>query len=52
MDINGRISLPTEKAERGSHYSAFAGSSTAGHRGGEVIVRNTLAKINKMFVDD
>ncbi len=41
--------LPTEKAEQGSHYSAFVGSGTAGHVGGEMLVRKTLTEINKMF---
>ena len=44
--------LPTEKAEGGSHYSAFVGSGTTGHQGGEVIVRKTLTEINKMFARD
>ena len=41
--------LPTEKAEKGSHYSAFVGSGTTGHQGGDVLVRKTLAEINEMF---
>ena len=41
--------LPTEKAEKGSHYSAFVGSGTTGHKGGEMLVRKTLSEINKMF---
>ena len=41
--------LPTEKAEKGSHYSAFVGSGTTGHQGGEVLVRKTLTEINNMF---
>ena len=41
--------LPTEKAEQGSHYSAFVGSGMAGHVGGEMLVRKTLAEINKLF---
>lgn len=41
--------LPTEKAEKGSHYSAFVGSGTVGHIGGEQLVRETLKNINKMF---
>ena len=44
--------LPTEKAEKGSHYSAFVGSGTTGHKGGEVIVRKTLTEINKMFAQE
>ena len=41
--------LPTEKAERGGHYSAFVGSGTTGHVGGEMLVRRTLKEINEMF---
>ena len=43
--------LPTEKAEKGSHYSAFVSSGSAGHVGGEMLVRKTLTEINKMFKD-
>lgn len=41
--------LPTARAESGSHYSAFVGSGTAGHVGGELLVRKTLSEINEMF---
>ena len=41
--------LPTEKAEQGSHYSAFVSSGTAGHEGGEILVRKTLTEINDMW---
>ena len=41
--------LPTEKAERGSHYSAYVSSGFAGHEGGNLLVKETLAKINRMF---
>ena len=41
--------LPTEKAERGGHYSAFVGSGQVGHVGGEQLVRETLTDINAMF---
>ncbi len=41
--------LPTEKAEEGSHYSAFVSSGTAGHVGGEMLVRKTISEINEMF---
>ena len=43
--------LPTEKAEAGSHYSAFVGSGTAGHEGGALLVRKTVQEINKMFAE-
>lgn len=41
--------LPTEKAERGSHYSAYVSSGTTGHEGGDLLVRKTLKEINAMF---
>lgn len=41
--------LPTEKAEKGSHYSAYVSSGTVGHEGGEQLVRVTTEEINKMF---
>ncbi|MBE6966731.1 MAG: hypothetical protein E7441_11945 [Ruminococcaceae bacterium] len=41
--------LPTEKAEKGSHYSAYVSSGTVGHVGGEMLVRKTVEEINKMF---
>ena len=44
--------LPTEKAEKHGHYSAFIGSSWVGHEGGELMVRQTLKDINSMFADD
>jgi len=41
--------LPTERAEKGSHYSAYVSSGTTGHEGGDILVRKTLEEINKMF---
>ncbi|MBP3360748.1 MAG: hypothetical protein J6N52_07850 [Clostridia bacterium] len=41
--------LPTEKAEKGGHYSAFISSGKVGHIGGEQLVRETLTDINNMF---
>lgn len=41
--------LPTKKAEKGGHYSAFHASGSVGHEGGELLVRETLMDINKMF---
>lgn len=41
--------LPTEKAEKGGHYSAFVSSGVAGHEGGDLLVRKTVEEINKMF---
>ncbi len=44
--------LPTETAERHGHYSAFIGSGTVGHEGGDLLVRQTLSDINSMFEGD
>ena len=41
--------LPTEKAEKGSHYSAYVSSGVTGHEGGDILVRETLTHINDMF---
>ena len=41
--------LPTERAEKGSHYSAYVSSGVTGHEGGDILVRKTLEEINKMF---
>ena len=38
--------LPTEKAEKGGHYSAFIASGQVGHEGGDLLVRETLEDIN------
>ena len=42
--------LPTAKAEKGGHYSAFISSGIVGHAGGEQLVRETLKGINRLFV--
>lgn len=41
--------LPTEKAERAGHYSAYISSGNVGHEGGDLFVRRTLSEINNMF---
>ena len=41
--------LPTEKAEKGSHYSAYVSSGFTGHEGGDILVRETLTRINEKF---
>ena len=43
--------MPTEKAEKGGHYSAFLASGLVGHAGGEQLVRETLKNINKLFAE-
>ena len=41
--------LPTEKAEKGGHYSSYFSSGRVGHEGGDLLVRKTVEEINKMF---
>ena len=43
--------LPTEDAERGSHYSAYVSGGQVGHQGGDMLVRKTVEEINEMFAD-
>ncbi|MBQ9086154.1 MAG: hypothetical protein IJY47_03095 [Clostridia bacterium] len=44
--------LPTEKAEQGSHYSAYVTSGTAGHEGGDLLVRKTLSEIQDLWCEN
>ncbi len=41
--------LPTEKAEKAGHYSAYITSGRTGHEGGDLLVRRQLKEINEMF---
>lgn len=41
--------LPTEKAEKAGHYSAYVSSGTVGHEGGDLFVRRTIEEINNMW---
>lgn len=41
--------LPTEKAEKGGHYSAYITSGNVGHEGGDLLARRTVTEINEMF---
>ena len=43
--------LPTEKAEKAGHYSAYISSGNVGHEGGDLLVRNSITEINKLFKD-
>ncbi len=43
--------LPTEKAEAGSHYSAYVSSGITGHAGGDMLVRKTISEVNKLFAE-
>ncbi len=44
--------LPTEKAEKAGHYSAYISSGQVGHEGGDLLVRDTLERINRMFQEE
>lgn len=41
--------LPTEKAEKAGHYSAYISSGKVGHEGGDLFTRKTIKEINNMF---
>lgn len=41
--------LPTEKAQKAGHYSANVTSGSVGFEGGNIFIRDTLTRINKMF---
>ena len=44
--------LPTEEAEKHGHYSAYVSSGVTGHEGGDILVRDAVHEINRMFADD
>ncbi len=41
--------LPTKKAEKAGHYSAYISSGDTGSEGGDILTRITIENINKMF---
>ena len=41
--------LPTEKAEKAGHYSAYISSGKVGHEGGDIFTRKTIKEINNLF---
>ena len=41
--------LPTEKAEKAGHYSAYITSGNVGHEGGDLYVRESLKEIAEMW---
>jgi hypothetical protein len=41
--------LPTARAERGGHYSAYVSSGITGHEGGDLLVRETLTRMNALW---
>ena len=44
--------LPTAKAEKAGHYSAYISSGRVGHVGGDMYTRHVLNEINKMFEEN
>ena len=47
---NGSLGyLPTLKAERGGHYSAYVSSGYVGHEGGDLLVREILDMVDGQF---
>ncbi len=49
LTCGGYSYLPTEKAVKGGHYSAYISSGNVGPDGGEILVRKTIKEINKIF---
>ena len=45
----GGLYLPTEKAEKAGHYSAYVTSGNTGHEGGDLLVRESIKEINEMW---
>ncbi len=41
--------LPSARAERGGHYSAYVSSGIVGHEGGDLLVRTTLSRIKDLW---
>ena len=48
----GGLYLPTEKAEKAGHYSAYVTSGYTGHEGGDLLVRETIHHINQMWENE
>ena len=47
----GGLYLPTEKAEKAGHYSAYVTSGNTGHEGGDLLVRESIKEINEMWTE-
>lgn len=41
--------LPTARAERGGHYSAYVSSGNVGHEGGELLVRKSIETLKSFW---
>lgn len=51
LSCGGYSYLPTEKAVKGGHYSAYISSGQVGPDGGDILVRKTVKEINNLFKD-
>ena len=51
LSCGGYSYLPTEKAVKGGHYSAYISSGNVGPDGGDILVRKTVKEINKIFAE-
>ncbi|MBU0718279.1 MAG: hypothetical protein KJ749_08530 [Planctomycetes bacterium] len=49
LACDGGSYLPTARAERGGHYSAFVPSGLTGHAGGVLLVNKTVETIRKLW---
>ncbi len=49
LTCGGRSYLPTLKAEKAGHYSAYISSGWTGHEGGDILTRRSIDEINEMF---
>ncbi|MBU0610995.1 MAG: hypothetical protein KKI08_24150 [Armatimonadetes bacterium] len=49
LACDGGSYLPTARAERGGHYSAFVTSGVTGHQGGELLVKKTVEAIRRLW---
>ena len=49
LACDGASYLPTKRAEKGGHYSAYISSGVTGHQGGDLLVRKILDLLNEMW---
>jgi hypothetical protein len=49
LACDGGSYLPTERAERGGHYSAFVSSGVTGHVGDRLLVDKTVETIRRLW---
>ena len=44
--------LPTQKAQKAGHYSAYISSGYVGYEGGDLLTRETISQINRLWDED